>query len=130
MSEQAALHLDTHIALWLYAGERERLRVYEAQLNSHKLFCSSLVKLELQYLYETSRIKVKGKQIADTLFGELGILFTQSSLGQLTEKALQLSWTRDPFDRLICADALVHDAKLLTRDRRIIQNFEAALAAP
>jgi PIN domain nuclease of toxin-antitoxin system len=34
-------------------------------------------------------------------------------------QAMPLSWTRDPFDRLIVATAILHRAPLVTRDERI-----------
>ena len=36
--------------------------------------------------------------------------------------AMEFSWTRDPFDRLIAAQALVSGERLLTRDRLIRAN--------
>lgn len=40
--------------------------------------------------------------------------------------AATLTWTRDPFDRLICAQAVADRETLLTRDRRIRKHFDAA----
>lgn len=40
--------------------------------------------------------------------------------------AAKLTWTRDPFDRLICATARAAGAPLLTRDATIIANEPAA----
>jgi PIN domain nuclease of toxin-antitoxin system len=42
-------------------------------------------------------------------------------------QALPLSWTRDPFDRLIVAQAAVRDAPLLTKDRAIRRRYRAAV---
>jgi len=37
-----------------------------------------------------------------------------------------LSWTRDPFDRMIAAQAIVADAPLVTADRTILGNLPLA----
>lgn len=48
------------------------------------------------------------------------------SLEQLTKAALDLAWTRDPFDRLIAAHAIVAGAPLLTADEQILENLSLA----
>jgi len=40
----------------------------------------------------------------------------------LVQKALDLSWTRDPFDRLIVAHSLTRKLPLCSVDSNIIQN--------
>ncbi len=45
----------------------------------------------------------------------------------VVERAMTLSWTRDPFDRVIVATADLHGAPLLTRDERIRENYPAAV---
>jgi PIN domain nuclease of toxin-antitoxin system len=42
------------------------------------------------------------------------------------QAAAGLSWTRDPFDRLIAAHAILADATLLTADRTILANLPQA----
>jgi PIN domain nuclease of toxin-antitoxin system len=37
-----------------------------------------------------------------------------------------LTWTRDPFDRMIAAQAVVADAPLLTADETILDNLPLA----
>lgn len=38
-----------------------------------------------------------------------------------------LTWTRDPFDRMIAAQAIVADAPLVTADRTILANLPLAV---
>ena len=40
--------------------------------------------------------------------------------------AASLGWTRDPFDRMIAAHAIVADAPLLTADRTILEHLPLA----
>jgi PIN domain nuclease of toxin-antitoxin system len=44
----------------------------------------------------------------------------------LVEAATKLDWTRDPFDRMISAQAIVAGAPLLTADRTILANLPLA----
>lgn len=39
---------------------------------------------------------------------------------------MRLWWTRDPFDRLLVATAMVNDALMITRDQRVQANFDHA----
>jgi PIN domain nuclease of toxin-antitoxin system len=42
-------------------------------------------------------------------------------------RAVTLSWTRDPFDRFIVAQAAVRDARLVTKDRTLRKRYRASL---
>jgi PIN domain nuclease of toxin-antitoxin system len=48
------------------------------------------------------------------------------SLAELTKAAVGLPWTRDPFDRLIAAHAIVAGVPLVTADRTILENLPLA----
>lgn len=48
------------------------------------------------------------------------------SLGEVVEAATGISWTRDPFDRLISAHAIVANAPLITADETIRANLPLA----
>lgn len=45
----------------------------------------------------------------------------------VVRRALALSWTRDPFDRLIVAQAAVRQAPLVTKDRTIGRRYRAGV---
>jgi len=40
---------------------------------------------------------------------------------------MRITWTRDPFDRIITATAAMHNAMLLTKDEQIRQEYDRAL---
>lgn len=42
-------------------------------------------------------------------------------------KATSLDWTREPFDRIIVAQAIAREASLVTRDQTILANFAGAV---
>lgn len=50
-----------------------------------------------------------------------------ASLADLVRAATPLSWTRDPFDRLIAAHAIVTGAPLVTADQAILENLPLAI---
>ena len=51
---------------------------------------------------------------------------SKAPLFEVMEQALALTWTRDPFDRLIVGNALADGAVLLTRDRVILERCRSA----
>ncbi|MCG8458052.1 MAG: hypothetical protein MI919_17380 [Holophagales bacterium] len=42
-------------------------------------------------------------------------------------RAMELEWTRDPFDRFSVAIARLHRAPLVTKDEPVIRHFEDAV---
>jgi PIN domain nuclease of toxin-antitoxin system len=57
----------------------------------------------------------------------IGLTVADVSTASLVAAAAPLSWTRDPFDRLIAAHAVVADAPLITADRTILENLPQAV---
>ncbi|MDQ6525282.1 PIN domain-containing protein [Nocardioides sp. LHD-245] len=112
-----ALHLDTHVVVWLYAGEHARFPdPVRERLAADPLRISPIVRLELTYLHEIGRITVPAARIVDELERAIGLEEDVTPFGAVTRAAEALSWTRDPFDRLIAAQALVSFATLATKD--------------
>lgn len=121
------IFLDTHVVIWLYAHLFDKLSALSEKLiNNNDLYCSPMVKLELKYLFEIDRITEKPNPIIDGLGKEIGLTIRNIELNQLIDQSLDIIWTRDPFDRLIVAQARLEGAFLLTKDDLILQNFELA----
>ncbi len=119
--------LDTHIIVWLYDDPERLLPVpVRDRLNAEPLALSPFVRLELQYLYETGKISVPAQAIIDDLVPKLEMLLTDPPSAQVCEAATMLDWTRDPFDRLISAQALASDMTLVTKDRVIRSHLPLA----
>jgi PIN domain nuclease of toxin-antitoxin system len=57
---------------------------------------------------------------------DIGLVVVDASTADLAQAAADLSWTRDPFDRLIAAHAIVADAPLVTADATILENLSLA----
>lgn len=120
--------LDTHAAIFLWEGRAELFGSGSREiLREASLFVSPVVRLELQFLKEVGKLKVEPDQILGSLGSDLGVAMTSDSLEALVTHAMPISWTRDPFDRMLVATALLHQAPLVTRDGRIQENFPGAV---
>jgi PIN domain nuclease of toxin-antitoxin system len=121
-------YLDTHITLWLYSGQTERLSKRATNLiNRERVGVSPVVLLELQYLREIGRVTAMPRAIIMDLKQRLGLGIEDRSLETVMERALGLIWTRDVFDRLIVAQATLDDAELVTSDRLIRKHYSKAV---
>ena len=127
-NKQSVVFLDTHITVWLYAGLIEKISQTATQtIEANDLLISPMVKLELQYLFEIGRITVKPDTIVKNLFVAIGLKISETPLHQIIEKALNISWTRDVFDRLLAAEALVVGGGFITADKNIKSNLKLAI---
>ena len=121
------IYLDTHVVVWLYAGRVERLSEQARELiNENQLCLSAVVRLELQYLYEIQRVTVEANEVLLDLSDRIGLKICDKSLNTIIGGALKLSWTRDPFDRMIVANAALDNHILVTKDQNILGNYENA----
>jgi PIN domain nuclease of toxin-antitoxin system len=80
----------------------------------------------LAYLHEIGRARDPVPMMLAALRQSIGLEVADVSLVELMRAALGLTWTRDPFDRLIAAQAIVADAQLVTADRTILANLPLA----
>jgi len=58
---------------------------------------------------------------------DLGVEVCDLPFPEVVRCALAQSWTRDPFDRVIVAQAAVRSARLLTKDQTIRDHYQHAL---
>jgi PIN domain nuclease of toxin-antitoxin system len=122
------IHLDTHVLVWLYAGELEELTDVARQLlEAEELVASPMAVLELDFLHEIRRINVAGKVVAEDLAARIGLRIATTPFALITERAASLRWTRDPFDRVIVASSIADGAGLLTKDRTILKHVDSAV---
>jgi len=120
--------LDTHAAIFLWEGRSEIFGAGSRELLERALLhVSPLVRLELGFLREVGKLKVHPDEIMGPLTGDYGVTVTADPVDRLAHLAMPLAWTRDPFDRLLVATALLHEAPLITRDARIRENFAGAV---
>lgn len=123
------IYLDTHVAAWLYARGREMLseRATELIEANSEIRISPMVRLELQYLFEIGRVGAPALSVIDTLQSTLGMSVCNSGFPAVILEAEGQRWTRDPFDRIIVAQAALHDAPLLTKDETIQRHYGRAV---
>jgi PIN domain nuclease of toxin-antitoxin system len=120
--------LDTHAAIFLWEGRTEVFGPDSRDLLERAtLMISPMVRLELGFLKEVGRLKIEPDHLLGSLYADFGALMTSDPLDAVIPLAMPLSWTRDPFDRLIVATALLHKEPLVTRDRGIHENFSGAV---
>lgn len=123
------LYLDTHILVWLYQDGATRLTplAVNAIEEAEQLLISPIVELELTYLHEISRINCPALSILDSLRRGIGLETCKQPFAAVVGAALALDWTRDPFDRLIVAQAAYRTLPLLTADQNIREHYSAAI---
>lgn len=123
------IHLDTQVVVWLAAkrwGQFSKAALRHIAQDS--LFISPNVLVEIEILIEIQRIKAKSAwSTYEALNQELGIQLSSASAADVARQGCTFAWTRDPFDRLIVANAMADGARLVTADTRIQQNFKNAV---
>ncbi len=122
-------YLDTNVVLWL--AERDLARISsKAQevIRSSDLLLSPAVLLELQYLFEIKRIAFSSRDMLRKLGYDLDVQVCDLAFPLVIEAALDESWTREPFDRLIVAQAKANGyAALVTADTKIRAHYTRAM---
>lgn len=122
------IYLDTHVVIWVYEGATRRLSSKAAARIEAEadLRISPMVRVELEYLYELKRFADPASVVIDALNAAIGLTICQAPFAAVAREADMHGWTRDPFDRLVVAQASMHEAVLLTRDEIIQKHYELA----
>ena len=121
---ESLIFLDTHVAIWLYSGRLDLFKPKVLQLiNDNQVCISHLVRLEMKYLNEIGRINQHPDMIIDALIDEIGLVFSSNSIERLINQAIHLDFTRDPFDRIIVADARLNNSYLISKDQNIKKHY-------
>jgi PIN domain nuclease of toxin-antitoxin system len=121
------IYLDTHVVVWLYTNQVKKFPQETLQLieNSQSLV-SPMVLLELEYMHEIGRLQPSGNAVLETLSQSIGLKVCELSHLQVISAALQQTWTRDPFDRVIVGQAAVNQSTLVTKDVLIGSHYPRA----
>ncbi len=123
------IYLDTHVVLWLYLRRGEGLSERARRLIEYEreIFISPIVLLEVDYLHEIGRTTLGSAPLYEYLHHQIGLQACNKSFLEVIQRASQLSWTRDPFDRVITAQAALEQDRLITKDRVILEKYEHAV---
>lgn len=119
--------LDTHFLLWIVL-DAERLREFP-WLDAYRPWGISPVSfLEIQFLAEVGRLEVDQPEFSRAVSNDPRFVLDEAPLVGLIEKALPLSWTRDPFDRLLAAHSDARRLPFCSLDRLIRSNHRLLVA--
>lgn len=122
------VYVDTHVAIWIAKGEHENLSFSASQvIENDDLLISPAVMLELELLHEIGRLRASAERTLSFLESEIGLRVCSLPFHEVVTHALHEKWTRDPFDRLIVANAKAAGASLITKDERIRKHYRRAI---
>ena len=110
--------LDTRFLIWLVL-QSKRLAKF-IWLDRHRPRGVSPVSfLEIQFLAEVGRLSVKNPEFTKAVTNDNRFIVDDIPLETLVGHALRLTWTRDPFDRLLVGHSSVRHVAFCTIDRGI-----------
>jgi PIN domain nuclease of toxin-antitoxin system len=122
------IYVDTHVLVWLAQGEPDKLgAAARSAIDKYDLLASPAAVLELELLHEIGRLRPAASKLIASLANDVGLQVCGMSFRTIVEHALKEKWGRDPFDRLIVANAKAAEAPLITRDQKILKNYSRAV---
>jgi PIN domain nuclease of toxin-antitoxin system len=119
-------YLDTNTIIFLHSGLSNRISTKaQHQIDTDDLVVSPMALLEVQMLYEKGKLKYGANRILSDLAQQIGLNVCQMPMSAVVSSALAMSWTRDPGDRLIAANAHANnESPLITSDRMIRAHYK------
>lgn len=109
--------LDTNALIWWASQHKRSLPLQKWQ---GRAFVSPVSLLEVRFLVECGRARLRPNV---SLVEDPRWFVDDPSSRALFDEAEEVSWTRDPFDRLIAAHARLRNWKLATADRVLIEHL-------
>lgn len=122
-------YLDTNVVVWLAQGDITRIsRKAQDVLEKADLLISPMVLIELEYLYEVNRIKLRSRDVQLKIEHEIGVRICDLSFPVIADVMVDEKWTRDPFDRMIVAHAKANGlAFLVSADEEIAEHYSRTI---
>ena len=114
--------LDTNALIWLEQGHARSRVLLDLE---RRLYVSPATLLELQFLIEIGRIRLRGGTL-ERLANDDRWLVDDPPAAAWFNQAHDLSWTRDPFDRLLVAHARLRGWRFATADTALLKRFKPA----
>ena len=111
--------LDTNALIWLEQGHARSRVLHEA---GEQLYVSPATLLELQFLIEVGRIRLRTGTLERLAEDDRWLLDDPPAAAWFTQ-AIDLSWTRDPFDRLLVAHARLRGWRFATADGPLLKRL-------
>ncbi len=118
-------YLDTNVVVWLAQGSLARIgKKARSVLEQADLLISPMVLVELEYLYEVSRIRLSSRDVQLKIEHEIGVRVCDLPFPLVASVVIDEKWTRDPFDRVIVAQAKANGlALLVSADEEIGKHY-------
>lgn len=122
-------YLDTNVVLWLAGRDLARITPRAQDVvRQAGLLIAPMVLLELQYLFEIGKVALSSRDLLLKLRHDIQLQVCDLAFPLVAEAALDENWTREPFDRLIVAQAKANGfATLVTADAKIRKHYPRAL---
>jgi PIN domain nuclease of toxin-antitoxin system len=122
------IYLDTHVLVALYLGDVGNLSDNSKRaIDQNEIYASPAVLLELEFLHEIGRLKPAASRVISALNESIGLNICELPFRLVVNHASGQKWTRDPFDRLIVANAGARKAGLVTKDAQIRRHYSGAI---
>ena len=104
--------------------EQAHARTRQLTASRRRLHVSPATLLELQFLHDAGKIRLKAP--VQSIIDDGRWIVDDPPATSWFVQALDLGWTRDPFDRLLVAHARVRGWRLATSDGTLIERLGAA----
>ena len=119
--------LDTHAAIWLLSGSR---RVEGLLASGQPLLLSPVSILEFRFLIEAGKARIAEPDWERRLAQDRRFRLDDCRIGDIVAGASDLSFTRDPFDRLIAGHAIARGYRLATADSVLLDHLPRSRVFP
>jgi PIN domain nuclease of toxin-antitoxin system len=114
--------LDTHFLIWITTCDQRKLDRFPWLDRYQPWTLSPMSLLEIRYLTERGRLQLDPVPYFEEVLHDVRFVVDDPALVALVRHAFDLSWTRDPFDRMLSAHSLARRLPLCTTDRVILAN--------
>ena len=122
------IYLDTHVLVHLALAQAAQLSpAARRAVEREELVVSAVALLELELLHEIGRLRSTASTVLSALEHDIGLRVCDLPFRTIVDHALKEAWTRDPFDRLIVANAKANGAALITKDEKIHRNYSRVI---
>lgn len=112
--------LDTNALLWLDVGHR---RAGPLSRWGGRLHASPASLLEIQFLLEVGRVRLRNGTTIEHLAADVRWTLDDPPSVPWFDEARGVTWTRDPFDRLLVAHARHRNWRLATGDGHLLERL-------
>lgn len=114
--------LDTNALIWIDAGHPRSRALLRRR---DPLYVSPASVLELQFLHESGKVRLRNGTVQWVVDDDRWLV-DEPPAGSWFLRAADMGWTRDPFDRLLVAHALLRRWRLATADSRLLERLGPA----